>query len=1408
VITERKVTEENLKEANNKLRENEKKLKEKYNELLASEKENRELAFKLGERVKELRCLHSIATIIEKTGISLDEILQESAKQISQGWQYPEKTYARIIYRNNEFKTTPFSETKIKMSHPLHTNEVNFGRVEVFLDDNKKDGKNLKFLKEENELLFLISERLSRVIHRIETQKQLNYTRGLLQETEKIAKIGGWEIDLETKQQTWTEEVFRILEIEFQKGEPEIPEGINFIDSQYRKQAEEAIAKAMQQGIPYNEEWKITTAKGKKRWVNAVCNPVVKNGKVKKVSGSFQDITKRKEAEEKLNAANQQLKASEQQLKAGNQQLTAMNQQLAANEQQLRAANQQLTANEQELRATNQQLEANEQQLRAANQQLAANEKELIKSREKAESYLNVAAEIILSLDKKGNITQLNESGHQLLGYENGELLGENWFDTCLPDKVAKEVKKEFQRLMKGETEGRTYYQNKIVTKSGELRTIRWYNHVLQNEDGIIEGSLSSGEDITEYIEAEEKLAASERKYRSIMDNSSSLIFIKDLDGKYLYINRKFEEMHGISNDEIQALADYDIFEHDLAEQFRKNDLKIIQTKESINFEEKVPWNGEMKTVLSNKFPLLDKHRKAYAICGISTDITERKKAEELVEISKERFRKAQEAGHIGSWEFNLQTEEFWGSDEAKRIYNLDVNKEEFPAEEVMNIVVEKDRDKVNQAMIDLVNENKQYNIIFEIVPKNTSDRKIIHSMAELQKDDFGNPLKVTGVLRDITLQKTIEKQLIEAKEKAEINEAMLQAAMDNSHAGIAIAEVPDGKLRYVNRAGLMIRDKEYNEIAENVDINKYVSSWQILNFDGTPYQPENVPLARAVLHGETVKEEFIIRRDNQEDRYVLAHAAPINDDKGKRIAAIVVFLDITDGKLAETALTANKEYLESIFRAAPVGIGVVKDRVLQNINTTITKMTGFQPEELVGEKSLVLYPDKKEFDYVGKEKYRQISEKGIGTVETKWKCKNGKIIDVLLSSTPLDPNDLSKGVTFSALDITDRKKAELELIKAKEKAEEADQLKSAFLANMSHEIRTPMNGIMGFTDLLKDQSLSGEQHQKFIDIIQKSGNRMLETVNALIDISKIETGQVEVVLDEVNIKNETQTLFDFFRMEAQHKGLEFKMENKLPANFNVLQTDKNKFNSILSNLIKNAIKYTDEGYIKIELDLKDDWLHFYVEDSGIGVPKERQHAIFNRFEQADIKDTRAFQGSGLGLAIVKAYVEMLNGKVGVESEEGKGSVFWIKLPAKKESVGGAEKKNLNKITHAGLSDLKILIAEDDDISSKHFSILLSGIADEMLYSGTGRETIELCKKHPDIDVVLMDVKMPDINGYEATKEIRKFTKDVIIIAQTAHALEGERNKALSFGCNEYISKPIEKEELFRVLEKTVNEKM
>jgi signal transduction histidine kinase/CheY-like chemotaxis protein len=399
-------------------------------------------------------------------------------------------------------------------------------------------------------------------------------------------------------------------------------------------------------------------------------------------------------------------------------------------------------------------------------------------------------------------------------------------------------------------------------------------------------------------------------------------------------------------------------------------------------------------------------------------------------------------------------------------------------------------------------------------------------------------------------------------------------------------------------------------------------------------------------------------------------------------------------------------------------------------------------------------------------------------------------------------------------IDITERKKNEIDLIIAKEKAEESDRLKSAFLANMSHEIRTPMNGILGFAELLKEPNLKGDEQQKYIGIIEKSGARMLNIINNIVDISKIESGLMKVKNSEINVNMYLDQILTFFNPEAQTKNIKLNFKAGLPKEEAFLKTDGEKFYSILINLVKNALKFTETGYIEFGYNrieplratsLYDhSYLQFYVKDTGIGIPKDRQEAIFERFVQADIVDKMARQGAGLGLSITRAYVEMMGGKIWVESEEGIGSTFYFTLPCftdPKEKV--TVKNGVPAIAEGNMvGSLKILIAEDDETSAQLISIHIRKFGKDIINAQNGREAVEACRNNPDIDLVLMDIQMPEMNGYEATRQIRQFNTEVIIIALTAFALAGDREKALDAGCNDYIAKPIKKDELMGLIQK------
>ena len=515
------------------------------------------------------------------------------------------------------------------------------------------------------------------------------------------------------------------------------------------------------------------------------------------------------------------------------------------------------------------------------------------------------------------------------------------------------------------------------------------------------------------------------------------------------------------------------------------------------------------------------------------------------------------------------------------------------------------------------------------------------------------------------------------------------------------------------------------------------------------------------------------------------------------------------DRKTKEERIKESEERYRSLVTNLPVGVfrSTVEGKVL-SVNPEMLKIYGYSTqEELLSVPAQNYYSNKEARKIMldTLDKYGVILEHE--TLENK---KDGSKIWV--STNYIKTYNEKEGTHFIdgvVIDITERKKADDKLKEALHKAKESDRLKSAFLANMSHEIRTPMNGILGFSELLKNPELSGEQQKSYIEIIEKSGKRMLNIINDIVDISKIEAGMMKIVKNTTNINEQIASIFEFFRNEANAKNIEIEYQTSLPNSQAIIETDSEKLYAIFTNLVKNAIKYSDSGKIVIGYDLihNSNMLKFYVLDNGIGIPKDRLNAIFERFIQADIGDKRAFQGAGLGLAITKAYVEALGGKIWVESTEGEGSAFYFTLPY--SSHKDAPQNQITQKDEGPKTDhLKILIAEDDEPSEQLISIAIQPLCNQILKANTGVKAVNICKENPDIDMVIMDIQMPEIDGYEATRLIREFNKNVVIIAHTAYALSGDRDIALKAGCDDYISKPVNAKELRNIIKKHRLEKI
>ncbi len=680
----------------------------------------------------------------------------------------------------------------------------------------------------------------------------------------------------------------------------------------------------------------------------------------------------------------------------------------------------------------------------------------------------------------------------------------------------------------------------------------------------------------------------------------------------------------------------------------------------------------------------------------------------------------------------------------------------------------------------------------------------------------------LVGIGHDITKQKLTEQALRESEEK-------YRAVAENSFEGILIIDF-EGKILYANQS--LIRTFEYEHQDEIIGENvfRYICEESI---------PKAIEDLTKMAHGEILEIAEYFGMTSKGNKILFESIGKVIEYKGIT-ADIISVRDISARKQAEEALQESELFLNETQHIARLGTYTL-DVASGNWTSSdiLNEIFGIEPDF---EKSVktwigIIHPEWQGImnDYFIHNvlKRRSKFDKEYKIVrhndrEERWVHGIGRL--------KLDENNRVVSMVGTIRDITVQKLIEkelqeqneeyaylnqeyinqnLNLITAKEKAEENTRLKSAFLANMSHEIRTPMNGILGFAEILKEPNLTSDQQQEYIEIIEKSGVRMLNIINDIVDISKIESGQMKVSISETSVNEQLLFIYNFFKAEVEPKGLELTLKNFLPSSEVLIRTDREKLYAILTNLVKNAVKYTKEGSIEFGCTLVKahghaSHLEFYVRDTGIGIPKDRQEAIFERFIQADVSDKMALQGAGLGLAITKAYVDMLGGRIWVESEErnlseGKagGSVFYFTLPYQIEEaeveVSGLENSEHDK--EIQIKDLKILIAEDDEGSASLISIVVRKFGKEILQVRTGLEAVDTCRENPDIDLILMDIQMPEMDGYEATRQIRQFNEKVIIIAQTAYALSGDKEKAIAAGCTDYISKPIKNSELLRMMQ-------
>lgn len=923
-------------------------------------------------------------------------------------------------------------------------------------------------------------------------------------------------------------------------------------------------------------------------------------------------------------------------------------------------------------------------------------------------------------------------------------------------------------------------------------------------------------------------LTESGLSYRSIFEHATDAIYIQDENGVFIDVNpaaiRMYgytrEEMVGHTPDKLGAPGRNDM------EKTREYLLKAFKG-EPQRFE----WWGRRKN--GEEFPkeiVLNKgmYFGREVVFAMARDITERFRVLEALKESEDKYHSLTDQIPVGLYRTTPDGHLIYSNPALVKILNYD------SVDELLNLNVSQLYANPSERKNQLIRSEKNSGIIQSIfqLKKKTGELIWVKDNSHLVFDKNGNPLYFDGILEDITESKRVENAIKES-------EANLKALIENTMENIWSIDL-NYEIQYVNE----------------VFVRAFMNTFGVQLAKGTNIiqsLPDHLKNVWKERHDRTFQNEHFVFEDKidvgNRSVYIEVAANPIVVD-GKVVGASMYGKDVTEKKLAQIQLQYLSDLQKLLIDLSAGFINLPIKEIEPAINQSLIKIS-----EFVGvDRAYVFDYDPgsntvtNSFEWCRQDIKPQINIMQSISLEefTEWVDlhKKGEIVKIddftekkweRLRILMKDPDAKSlltiplihegKYIGFVGFDsvrhhhlytsyeklllqvyaqtlvnVKERLEKEQKLISAKEKAEESDRLKSAFLANMSHEIRTPMNGIIGFLDLLKEPDLSEENKNTYIDIVVQSGRRLLDTINDIIEISKIETGELQIHISSVNVTELLAYFHGFFRQQTDEKELKYLISNQLPGDIISFQTDRVKLESIISNLLKNAIKFTVRGSVEFGCYLEESNIVFYVKDTGTGIPEDQMEVIFDRFVQVDQSSSRPHEGSGLGLSIVKAYVQMLDGKIWVKSEKGTGSCFSFSIPyypCKEEKIL-SEMISIVDVTPSTVST--ILIAEDDYTSFLYLESLLSGKGITFIHTSNGADTIKTVRENPGISLILMDIRMPGMTGIEATRQIRKFNRTVPIIAQTAYALAGDKELAIDAGCNDYISKPINRSDLQRLV--------
>lgn len=1019
-------------------------------------------------------------------------------------------------------------------------------------------------------------------------------------------------------------------------------------------------------------------------------------------------------------------------------------------------------------------------------------------------SILENISDAFVSLDVNWCYTYMNKKAGEIFGRDPEKMFGKHIW-TEFPEGIGQIFYHTYYKAM----ETQQFYSIEEYYPPWN----KWFeNRIYPSPQGL---SIFFT-DITERKKTEQHIQALSNRLNDIVSAVPDIIMEVDSNRIYTWANSAGYEFFG--DDVIGKEASYYFVEEQETYQTIKelfNGPSRIIYVESLQRRK----DGEPRLLAWWCRNITDDEGRSIGAISTARDITDQKNAQETLRHSEEKFHKAFSSGPDCIIISSLQDGRYIEVNESFLTLS-GFSREEIIGKSSLELNIWNDQnDRVR--FVDLFQKEGRIRNFEALYRTKNGKTGIVSISAESLQ--IGNEKCILALSRDITEQKKTEETL-------RISEEKFSRLFSSSPDSITLTRFTDATLIEVNDSFCQFLGYQREELMgkDTVKMNLWVSKNERQRYIELLNQNKKVTNFEA---------EFLTKSGEIKTGIISAELINLQDD----VYTLSIVRDITERKHAEEVIKKAIFELKSLYdnlNEAIFSYDVIHDRMLQ-VSIAHHSVFGYPPAEFFKNPKLWIELVVPEDRHLVEKSYMTGENGNIHQHEVRIRRADGQLRWVLAKMNPvLNKNGKITHIDGIVSDITERKQAEEALIaknqeyqalneeysvlneelaeslervqlineelkEAKDKAEESDRLKTAFLQNMSHEIRTPMNAIMGFSDLLDDHFENKEKLKKYSTIIKQRSSDLLQIINDILEIARIESGQLPVhleVCDLPSLFNEVEIFFEEYRKRINKQHVDFKLNLQCSVLEQPVIIDQIKLKQILINLLNNAFKFTASGKVELGCSLnKPNTFTFYVSDTGIGIPANKQTEIFDRFNQAFSTNSENYGGTGLGLSIVKGILNLLGGEIWIESEPGKGSTFFFTFPF--QLAGDKTKPSAAKHeSQVGLSNLNVLVVEDDRFNSEYLKELLARDNYSVLFTTSGREAVDIACRE-EVDLILMDIRLPDITGYEATRLIKARKPQIKIIAQTAYASPSDKQKALEAGCDEFISKPVSKVTLFGMIQ-------